>query len=91
MAACLTGLFSSLAPLLFSCFQTKGISFLSFFLLLCRFFLLCYYKDVFEMYLTELKACTHFPLSGFFYLVLFVLSHPTIGLTNRDTSKASSK
>lgn len=51
----------------------------------------CYYKGVFEMYLTELKACTHFPLSGFFHLVLSVLSHPTMGLTNGDTSKASSK
>lgn len=31
-----------------------------------------------------------FHLSGFLYLVLFVLLHPTIGLTNGDTSKAFS-
>lgn len=52
---------------------------------------LCYYKGMFEIYLTELKVRACFPLSGLFYLVLFVLSLPTIGLTNGDTSKASSK
>lgn len=58
MTVWLTGLLCSLAPLLFSYLRTKGISFLSFFSQL-YFFLtesFCCYKDVFEMYLTELKV-----------------------------------
>lgn len=45
--------------LLFSYLRTKGISFLSFFFPVILFFLtesFCCYKDVFEMYLTELKV-----------------------------------
>lgn len=93
MVACLIELSCSIAPLSFSCFWTRAIPFLSFFFIPLLFCSkpLCYCDGVFEMYLTEREVCARYPLSGFFYLVLFVLSHPTIGLTNGDTSKATSK
>ena len=54
-----------------------------FFFLFFFFFTLtdpfCYRDSVFEMYLTELNALACSPLSGFFCLVLFVLSLPTMG------------
>ena len=68
--------FSSLSLLPFL-FLLRLFFFLFFFFTLTDPF--CYRDSVFEMYLTELKALACSPLSGFFCLVLFVLSLPTMG------------
>lgn len=59
---------------------------------LCHFFsaqTLCYRSGVFWNVSQRIESARVFSLSGFFYLVLFGLSHPTIALTNGDPSKAS--